>query len=597
LNNSQTIDSIRQAIDIVQIINEVVPLKKSGSNYFGVCPFHNEKSPSLSVSPSKQLFHCFGCKVGGDVFKFVQLYNRWDFPQALEDLARRAGIKLEAHHVDPSWEEGFQILELAGLIFQEHLAGKEGKIFREYLKNRRIPEKLWGDFRLGAHSGGSHLLSEALKKKAFSLDIAVRLGLLGRSESGEVFDRLQGRLMFPILDEKARIRGFGARTLGSEHPKYINSPKTQHFDKSRLFFGMHLANKEISRRGYAVLVEGYLDVIALHEFGVSNALGSMGTSLTSEQIRILKRLSSRVISLYDADRAGLAATEKNLGNFLKDGIEAKVVLLPGAKDPDAFLHDETHSVEERKALLRKSFEKSVTALDYLVQNTILTEQNAQNRGMKLRGLVTILDQVPDEIQRTVLKKDLAKRFELPEAMLMNKTSEKEALLDAPKRSNSEDLGRESDRWEREILRFLVRWGGKGSFNLTEVIPYLLSGSKWTSLLLRLAELRLESKAIAELHWLTDIDAEIQSTIREWLLEEKIEDKSDAVSIDFKALWGDFQKRLRQSYFQRESERIQRALVAAEEKSEFVEVRKLLSEKQDLLKLFRSLSGTNANAEV
>jgi DNA primase len=595
LKNSQTIDSIRQAVDIVQIISEVVPLKKSGTNYFGVCPFHNEKTPSLSVSSTKQLFHCFGCKVGGDVFKFLQLFHRWDFPQVLEDLSRRSGIRLETYNVDPTWEEGFQILEIATMLFEERLLAKEAQVFRDYLKARKVPQPLWAEFKIGAHLGGPKLLHDVLAKKSFNLDIAVHLGLLGRSPSGEIFDRFQGRLMFPIVDEKGRTRGFGGRTLGNDHPKYINSPKTSHFDKSRLFFGTNLASKDIPRKGYAVLVEGYLDVISLHEFGVTNALGSMGTSLTAEQIRILKRLSSRVISLYDADRAGLAATEKNLGNFLREGLESKVVLLPNAKDPDSFLHDESHSVEDRKNLLRKSFENSTPALDYLIQNTILTEANAQTRGQRLRNLVTIIDQVPDEIERAVLKKDIAKRFDLPERMLSARTQAPAPTFERPTAASTSN---EDDRWEREILKFLVIWGEKGSFTLTGIVSYLLFGSKWTSLLLRLAELQLDSRAIAQLSWLADVDIGLQATIREWVLEEKIEEKSDSGSVDLNTLWGDLQKRLRRSYFQRENERIQKAIVTAEEANDFENVRRLLSEKQDLLKLFRSISEPSAaNAQI
>ena len=290
---SDVVDSVRQAVDIVQVIGEVVPLKKSGGNHFGCCPFHHEKTPSFSVSASKQLFHCFGCKAGGDVFRFVQLYYRWDFKQALEELARKVGIQVEVAKADPVWEEGFMILDVVSKYFEESLQSKNGEVFRQYLQSRKIPKDLWTSFRLGAHLGDVFEVAKLLEKKSLSRDIAVQLGLLGRSSKGEYIDRFQGRLMFPILDEKGRVRGFGGRTMGSDHPKYINSPKTRHFDKGRLFYGMHLACHSIAKKEYAVLVEGYLDVLALHEFGVTNAVGSMGTALTIDQIRLLKRWSPR----------------------------------------------------------------------------------------------------------------------------------------------------------------------------------------------------------------------------------------------------------------------------------------------------------------
>lgn len=591
MRQSEAIEAVRQNIDIVQIIGEVVPLKKKGNNYFGCCPFHNEKTPSFSVSQSRQLFHCFGCKVGGDVFKFMQLYHRWEFAQILEELAKRAGVKIDAIKADPTWEEGLLILECAREVFEEGLDSKEGHFFRSYLKTRHIPERLWEDFHLGAHTGANRFLTEKLKSKGLSLEISVRLGLLGRSPQGDYFDRFQGRLMFPILDERGKTRGFGGRTLGSEHPKYINSPKSAHFDKSRLLYGMHLASKEITRKGYIVLVEGYLDVIALHEFGMGHAVGSMGTALTSDQIRTIKRYTHKVISLYDADTAGIAATEKNLGNFLKEGLEAKVVLLPKGKDPDAYLHDIQISPEDRKLGLRKAFENSSLALDYLVQNTVLVEKNALARGQKLRSLVNILNEVPDPIERTMLKKDLAKRFELPEAMLSAEDPASASLkaqraigaaIPAPQ------TPLEGDKWEREILKFLVKWGESGGFDLSSVLPYLSSNSKWASLLLRLSELRLESKAIAGLDWAFDLEPEVQALLREWALEDRPQEDS----FDKNALWQDLIKGLVRGYFQRESERIQKAIVLAENKGDVDSVRKLLTEKQDLLRLYKSSSGAS-----
>lgn len=583
----KVVDNIRQNLDIVQVIGEVVPLKKSGTNFFGVCPFHSEKTPSFSVSATKQLFHCFGCKVGGDVFKFVQLYYRWDFPQSLEELAKRAGVTLEKSKSDPFWDEGFQVLDFASKFFEDSLHTKSGDVFRNYLKERKIPEKLWKDFRIGAHLGGSHLLVEELEKRAMSLDTGVRLGLLGRTERGDYIDRFQGRLIFPILDERARTRGFGGRTLGNDHPKYINSPKTPHFDKGRLFYGMHLACTQVSRKGYAVLVEGYLDVIALHEYGIANALGSMGTALTLDQIRLLKRWSPRVISLYDADRAGLAATERNLGNFLREGLESKVVVLQGAKDPDSLLHDESKTPDERKKILVTAFDESILAIDYLVQNTVLVEKNAQQRGKKLRSLVDILDHVPDEIERTVLKKDLAKRFELPEAMLFA-TAETRAVNQLPTTAPMGASSRpatttpSNDRWEREILKFLILNGDLGDFSLTEAMPFLGSASKWGNLLLRLAELELKSGAIAQLKWLEEIEPELQSAIREWVLEVK----QESVSQVSQMLWSDLIRGLKRSYVQRESERIQKDLVAAETEKNFDRVRSLLSEKQSLVRMIQ-----------
>jgi len=601
------VENVRQALDIVQVISEVVPLKKSGNHFFGVCPFHSEKTPSFSVSGQKQLFHCFGCKAGGDVFQFVKLYYRWDFSQALEELSRRAGIKLDNYRADPQWEEGFQLLEAATKIFEDCLHGKSGEDFRTYLlKARKIPERMWEEFRLGAHPGKVDFLYRALESKGFPCDLAVQLGLLSRTNRGDFIDRFQGRLIFPILDEKGRTRGFGGRTLLNEHPKYLNSPKTRHFDKGRLFYGIHLACHTIPRKGYAVLVEGYLDVISLHEFGVKNAIGSMGTALTIDQVRLLKRWSPRVISLYDLDQAGLSATEKNLGLFLKEGLESKVVNLPKSKDPDSFLHESGFTPEVAQDQLRQAFDRSEPAVDYLIEK-ILKEKEALTRGQKIRGLVQLLDQVPNEIERTIFKKDLAKRFDLPENLLFPKESTpSEVEVDPRKRlplgiqqqaiqlptqlgeekTQKASGGTDEGRWEREILRFLVEWGEEKEFSLTDLAPYLSFSSKWAYPLLRILELQLDSKTIARLEKLEDhLESETVNQLREWSFASK---KDDLGETDLDQVWKDLMGGLKRSYFKRESERLQREIQEAETNRDSERSRRLLSEKQDLIGMLRGL---------
>jgi DNA primase len=290
-----------------------------------------------------------------------------------------------------------------------------------------------------------------------------------------------------------------------------------------------------------------------------------------------------VISLYDADKAGLTATERNLGNFLREGLESKVVVLPGAKDPDSLLHDESKSPEERKKILVTAFDESILAVDYLVQNTVLPEKNAQTRGKKLRALVDILDQVPDEIERTVFKKDIAKRFELPESMLFaTQAPISPAIAPMGASKTSAKTAISNDRWEREILKFLILYGEIEAFALSETLAFLCSSSKWGNLILRLAELGLESKTIAQLKWLEEVEPELQTVIREWVLEVK----QEPVHQVSKLLWSDLVRGLKRSYVQRESERIQKDLIAAEKEQNLGRVRSLLSEKQSLVRMIQ-----------
>lgn len=571
-------ESIRRAVDIVGVIQQVVPLKKSGSNFFGRCPFHNEKSPSFSVSPSKQLFHCFGCKAGGDVFKFVQLYHGWDFNQALEELAKVAGITLERQKSTTHWDEGFKILQVAQDFFREVFESSHGESFRHYLAARHIPSELWESFQIGAHPGGDfRVLVKYLTDRGVDLDFAVQLGLLGRSDRGDYIDRFVGRLMFPIIDERAKIRGFGGRTLKNEQPKYINSPKSPFFDKSRLFYGMHLACREVARKGYVVLVEGYFDVIALYQFGITNVLGSMGTALTVDQIRLMKRWAQKAVSLYDSDKAGLLATERNLGLFMKEGLESKVVTIPSGKDPDGYLHDTAGSDSDKKKGLRNLFEQAQPALEYLVEKTVLSEATATARGRKLRGLVELLDQIPDELQRMVVKKDLARKFDLPEKLLGSTEGNGREPL-PPTVQAQQKLDGAEDRWEREMVRFLCSQGARFTVDLGDLRLYCHPQSKWTSLLVRFLDLGLDSKGIASLDWLNEETAEIQTQIREWCMTDS------APVEDGMGVWSDLMKGLKRAYFKREGERLQKSLTEAEASHDTERVRQLLIEKRDLAKI-------------
>lgn len=579
-SSSETIDRIREAVDIVQLVGEVVSLKKKGANHFGICPFHQEKSASFSVNENKQLFHCFGCKAGGDIFKFVELYYRWDFPQALEELARRAGVSLGAHQSNQEWEQALAILEEATCFFEQQLSSQNGSRFHQYLEQRKIPSALWSEFRLGAHSGEAHSLSEHLKHKGFSRDIAVRLGLLGRSSSGEYWDRFRGRLIFPIADARGRTRGFGGRSLGSEEPKYLNSPKSFVFDKSHLLYGMHLASSDIRRRGYIVLVEGYFDVIALREYGLPQTVGTMGTALTREQVRLMRRWSDKVLSLYDADQAGLTATERNLAHFFEEGIEAKIALFPHSKDPDAYLHSEQGDREEKRKGLRDLLEGARSAVDFFVENKVLAAKSVEGRGKQLRELVQLLERIKDPLQRAYFKKDLARRFDLPVELLEGdaKASSKSEI-----RAESSLKATKQAHWELELLKVLVYWGEEEDFPLTELIPHLNFSSKWAKLLRELIEEKRDSRSIAKLDWLERLEEEDQVQIREWIVEGRPHLSQEQIW----KWWEDVVNRMKSYWLKMESKRLQDAIQAAEERQDIESVRKLLTEKQDLIRLYRA----------
>lgn len=577
-------ERIKDALDIVEVIGEVVPLEKRGANYFGLSPFRNEKTPSFCVNPARQFYFCFSSNLGGDIFSFVQKYYGWDFPQALEELGRRAGIEVKSVVRSDRKDLQLKICESVCLLFEEQLQSPQGQSARDYLTQRKIPKSSWSEFRLGCHAGGYQEIVQRLKAEGLDLEEAAHLGLVGRTQDGKWVDRFRGRLIFPIADERQRIRGFGGRSMGEAQPKYLNSPASNIFDKKRILYGMHLASEHCRKKDYAILCEGYLDVIALHEYGLKNAVCSMGTALTHEQIRSVKRRTLRVISLYDADMAGLAATERNLENFLKEGISAKVVVTPDSKDPDALLHDETLSETEKKAKLRELFAQAVPALDYLLKAKVLSLSDPIERAKALRSIVEVLDRMPDPMERRMLKQEISKRFELPIELLLGKEEASSLAVQAPvapRRSQSSQKAG-SMVWEREIMKFLVKWGRLHDFNLTDALSYLNFSTKWSKILREVVQKSQSSSQIASLAWLDDQDEETRKEVGQWL----IGDDQEYASFDLQQLWSGLLNKLRSSYFQGENHRLQDEIKKAETEGQADRLRDLLKEKQDLVRLMK-----------
>ncbi|MEW6447375.1 MAG: DNA primase [Bacillota bacterium] len=339
------IEEVLNRTDIVALISEHVRLVKKGQRYVGLCPFHQEKSPSFTVSPEKQFFYCFGCGAGGDALKFLMLRENLTFPEALERLADRTGFELPVASRDASVErrqrereQAWRINQIAAEFFARQLFEKTGEPARLYLEKRGIPLTVASKFGLGFASQSRDGLLRFLREKGISREEALGFGLAVRLESGEVVDRFRGRLVFPISDARGKVTGFGGRALeDSITPKYLNSPETPFFTKRELLFALFQARQAIREAGFAVVVEGYLDAITAHQFGFCNVVASLGTSLTREQARVLLRHTSTVLIAYDSDAAGTAATLRGLDILQEAGFQVRVVNLPQGKDPDEFI--------------------------------------------------------------------------------------------------------------------------------------------------------------------------------------------------------------------------------------------------------------------
>ena len=340
------IDDLRRQADIVRVVQDYVILKKKGANWMACCPFHKEKTPSFSVSPAKEIFYCFGCHKGGSVFNFVMEIERVAFPDAIKIVAEKSGVPLPKLSDDSRFEarrqEVDEVIELNkwGLEWWEQQlehGGEESRIGRDYLAKREITDETRKAFHLGYAPDSWDALSSHLRQKGASQLQIERSGLVVKKEEGGSYDRFRGRLMVPVMDIQGRAIAFGGRTLKDDAAKYINSPETTVYVKGRNLFGLNLTRDEIRRQGYAILVEGFLDLIIPYQFGIRNVVASLGTALTPDQVKLLARFARKVVVNYDGDRAGVLAAKKAVETLLAEDLEVKVLVLPDNADPDEFI--------------------------------------------------------------------------------------------------------------------------------------------------------------------------------------------------------------------------------------------------------------------
>lgn len=416
------VDEVRAASEIVKVVGDYVKLRKSGANMKGLCPFHQEKTPSFTVHGGKQIFHCFGCGVGGDVFKFIMLIENLTFPEALRRLAEKAGIQLRETAGDATYDATARertvlqkIHDLAAKFYASQLGSTaEGRAARSYLADRGLTDEVVAQFRLGYAPAEGRALTARLAEAGFAPEMAEKSGLVLRDQEGNRrFDRFRRRIIFPILNETGKVVAFGARALGDDQPKYMNSPETPIYSKSRVLYHLDRAGSEIRKLDYAILVEGYMDCIAVASCGIENVVASCGTSLTESQIRLLGRFSKRVVVNYDPDSAGTAATERSLTLLLEEGFEAKVLALPGGLDPDSFVR------KQGAAKYRERLSASPSYLDYLTDQAALKYDLSKPEGKvaAANSVLPYLARVPSPMLRAELGNRVAERLHLDERLL------------------------------------------------------------------------------------------------------------------------------------------------------------------------------------
>jgi DNA primase len=489
----ETIDLVIDTARIEEVVGDFVSLKKRGANYLGNCPFHNEKTPSFTVSAAKGIYKCFGCGQAGNSVKFIMEHEHYSYPEAIKYLANKYNIEIR-EEINANWAEEqqqvqekeslFMVSEFARKFFTETLLNSdEGKaIGLSYFKERGFRQDIIEKFQLGYSPENRTALFSAAVEKSYNPQTFSKAGLLVEKDnpSGEkdkFFDRFSGRVMFPIHNLSGRVIGFGGRTLRSDKKvaKYINSPETSIYVKSKVLYGISYAKKAIGVEDNCFLVEGYTDVISFHQCGIENVVASSGTSLTVEQIRLIKRYTNNITILYDGDEAGIKASLRGINLILEEGMNVKVVLFPDGEDPDSFAR--TRNSDEVKTFISKN------ASDFIVFKSSLLLKDVQNDPIKRAGLITEIIQtislIPDAIIRSVYVKECSNILDVAEQTLLNELNKlrrkkinKEAGDDVFSEDNEKQPVQQQEEYseevaektyfceaqEKDIVRILLNYG-------------------------------------------------------------------------------------------------------------------------------------------
>ena len=465
----EKIAEILAASDIFDVVSEAVILKKSGRNYFGLCPFHSEKTPSFSVNPDKQIFHCFGCNAGGDVLSFVMQYHGISFLEAAKMLARKYNIVIETPKMNPEQRKAVhtreslfrlnkKVMQAYTDFFKNPLKGSPA---RQYLERRGTSKQIIELFQIGYASDAWDAIVHVLKQEKVSKGIAISSGLvLERKQKNGFYDRFRNRLMFPIFDINMQVAGFGGRVMDDSMPKYMNSPETPVYSKSRILYGLHAAKQACRRQDQVFIVEGYFDFLSLYQHGIQNSVASLGTALTREHVRILKGYATTMILVFDSDDAGIKAAKRSIDIFVQEGIDTRILVLPENSDPDAYVMD-----HGRDAFLELAG-TAKTVMQFLLQLALDTH------GTSVEGRIKILDEmkhhlamIQDYAVRSIYVRELAETLNIDEKAVLEKVKdayEKQANRQArapliPAVDDTSKSVLESDPREKQILSMMLHW--------------------------------------------------------------------------------------------------------------------------------------------
>jgi DNA primase len=455
------IEEIKSRVDIVELASEYLTLKKAGRNFIGLCPFHQEKTPSFTVNRDKQIFYCFGCGEGGNVITFLMKIADKTFPEAIKDLAEKTGVVLLPM---PSGKEGRQkdslkesIINLnlrAAQHFNRNLSSPAGKVAREYLQNRSISEETIKQFRLGFVPDTWRSLTDYIESSGSSLKLAEQAGLVIAGKEGNYYDRFRGRIIFPIENIFGEIVAFGGRVMEKGEPKYLNSPESPVYIKGKNLYGLNKTKEEIRKKGFALIVEGYFDLISLWNAGIGNVVATLGTTLTREHLELLRRYTIEVVALFDADEAGRKALDRSLELFLSMRMRARALILPEGCDPDDYIK------KHGKDKLNELIAHAPAISDYYIDNVLGGGKTFEDKRDMIKTAMEFINKIGDEIEKNLFIKRIAEKLGINQELLKKELHKKEVQIKPKTAGEKQNIKVQINPLEINLIRLLLEYPQK-----------------------------------------------------------------------------------------------------------------------------------------
>ncbi|MEI6610710.1 MAG: DNA primase [Deltaproteobacteria bacterium] len=574
------IEEIKSRIDIVELASEYLTLKKAGRNYSGLCPFHQEKTPSFTVNREKQMFYCFGCGEGGNAITLLMKIANMTFPEAVKSLAEKTGVILPLRSVNKDGSQKDSLREeITGLNlkaaqqFSRNLNSSAGKGAREYLQSRGISDDAIKHFRLGFAPDTWRSLTDYIEGIGSSLKLAEQAGLIVAGKEGSFYDRFRGRLIFPIENIFGEIVAFGGRVMEKGEPKYLNSPESPVYIKGKNLYGLNKAKEEIRKQKFALIVEGYLDLISLWNAGICNVVATLGTALTREHLELLRRYTLDVVALFDPDEAGKKALDRSLELFLSMNMHAQALILPEGCDPDDFVK------KYGKEKLDKLIELAPAISDYYIENVLGNGKTFEENRDLVKTATEFIGKIGDEIERNLFIKRVAEKLGIPQELLKKEIHKKDVQLKPKGGSQKKTIDAHIDPVEVHLIRLLLEYPQKTTYVESEkVLDYFLH-----------PELKQLGEKIVETYRLlgfvdinvilsADDDRPLREKMHKLIMEAPPTD--DAV---VEKNFTDNIRKIKEKWYKEQKRQVQFKLSQAQESGDEELVQQLTFQKQDLMK--------------